>query len=527
MALHGSAVANLSPILFKGNNRALGVNVLIQQDESGSMGDVIQFYSNGTFIGALQDALIAEKIGDDLVRYPNIYAYFGVYSRNPSTSFTISNPNGRLTVSQAFMRGEATGASTIQKWTGGNYFSNSTTHVVDICTDVIGNTTGGRLSGFGNEIGGGSPKSEDVHGSLWSIWTSPNAISTGTPGRFGSVIGSNIRKGSTTIIITNSDEQDTAPGNMINQLVNATGEPTLFENFPGLTARRYSGYFGQSGINNPDLDNVNYTDNLIPAEGPIYPTEFNGFFRGSGGVFNDATWLIEGQFLAPTTGTYTFFLNTDDAGYLWIGDNALQGYTRQNSFINNGGLHGPIEKSATINLVQGTSYPIRIIFGNQNQGGGNPTELTFSFSGPGIAKRTNGTGYFFSRNVISAPPVERAINGQNGEMIFRRYRVIALSSYVSNDGFDGVLFYGPSSAQPFGYVAFTGPDTYTITRSANAPNWTRSQGQFGAFQIHDTLTLASETRGGIFKLRNVFTNSGSDRRVAFSRCLAAFIADTV
>ena len=345
MALHGSVSANLSPILFKGNNRSLGVNVIIHQDESGSMNDLIQFYSNGTFIGALQDALLAEKIGDDILRYPNLYSYFGVFSRNPSTTFTISNSNGSLSVNQAFMKGEATGSATISKWTGTNYFTNSTTHVVDICTDVIGNTTGGRLSGFGNELSGGSPKSEDVHGSLWSIFTSPNAISTGTPGRFGSVIGSNVRSGSTTIIITNSDEQDSAPTQMLNQLV-----------------------------------------------------------------------------VVNSTGTQ-----------------------------------------------------------------------------------------------------ERTINGSTGELVARNYRVIALSSYTSTDGFDGVLFYGFTSSQPYGYVKFTGVSTYTITRSTTAPNWIKKSSS--PPQLHDTLPLASETRGGLFKIRNVFGTT--DNRVGFSSCLAEFIADTV
>lgn len=345
MALHGSVSANLSPILFKGNNRSLGVNVIIHQDESGSMDDLIQFYSNGTFIGALQDALLAEKIGDDVTRYPNLYSYFGVYSRNPLLPFTITNSNGSLTINQAFMKGEATGSATISKWTSTNYFGNSTSHVVNICTDLIGSTTEGRLSGFSDDIGGTSPKSEDVHGSIWSIFTTPNAISTGTPGRFGNVLNSNVRKGSTTIVITNSDEQDNAPTDMINQLVAVNSSGTL----------------------------------------------------------------------------------------------------------------------------------------------------------------------------------ERTINGSTGELVTRGYRVIALSSYLSSDGYDGVLFYGSTSTQPYGYVKFTGASTYTITRSTTAPSWTKSS---SPQQLHDTLSLASETRGGLFKLRNVFT-TGVDKRVAFSNCLAAFIVDTV
>lgn len=347
MALHGSASANLSPILFKGNNRSLGVNVLIHQDESGSMSNVIEFYSDGTFIGELQDALLSEKIGTDVSSYPNIYAYFGVYSRNPSTSFTISNPNGSLLINQAFIRGESSGSSTISKWTTNNYFSNSSGHIVNICTDLAESTTGGRLSGYSPNVGGGSPFSEDVHGSLWSIWTTPNAISTGTPGRFGSILGSNVRKGSTTIVITNSDEQDGSPGDMIDNNVDVSG----------------------------------------------------GF---------------------------------------------------------------------------------------------------------------------------------RPINGSTGEMITRNYRIIALSSYTSSDGYDGVLFYGLTSEQPYGYVNFTSDETYTITRSATVPNWDTTTISFGG-QRHDTLTLASQTRGGLFKIFTVFNTAGSpvDRRVAFSKCLAEFIADTV
>ena len=348
MALHGSASANLSPILFKGNNRSLGVNVIIHQDDSQSMDDVSQFYSNGTFIGALQDALLLEGIGTDLTRYPNLYAHFTSYTKNPSTSFTITNPRGSLTISQAFVRGESTGAATISKWIGTNYFSNQTTSFfANVCTDVIGQVNNaGRLDDDANNYASGPAyawRSEDVHGNLWSIWTTPNAISTGTAGRFGSVIGSNVRKGSTTIIITNSDEQSGSPGDMINRLV--------------------------------DVD-------------------------------------------------------------------------------------------------------------------------------------TNGT--------------QRIINGSTGEMIFRKYRVVALSTYNSTDGYDGVLFYGSNATQKYGYVNFTGSTTYTVTKSNTFPNWTRAGNQ-----IHDTLTLASETRGGLFKINNVFTNSGIDYRTAFSNCLAEFIADTV
>jgi hypothetical protein len=345
MALHGSASANLSPIFFKGNNISLGVNVLIHQDQTISMNDFRIFYFNGTFVGELQSALLANNIGSDINKYPNLYGYFDLYSRNPTFPFSISNPNGNLIVSQAFMRGELSGSNTASNWSS-RYFLNITNHSVNICTDIIGTTTGGRLSTIETpEIGS---LSEDVHGNLWSIFTTPNAISTGTPGRFGSVIGSNIRKGSTTIIITNSDEQTGAPGDMINQLV------------------------------------------------------------------------------------------------------------------------------------------------------------------------TTSSG-------------ERSINGSNGEMILRGYKVIALSSYSSTDGYDGILFYGPSYSQPYGYVRFLSSSTYEIIRSSSAPSsWTQTTTSFGdeSRQLQNTLIIASETRGALFKISNVLSSS-LNRSVAFSRCLAQFISETV
>lgn len=529
MALHGSAVANLSPILFKGNNRSLGVNVIIHQDISISMDDVSSFYSDGTFIGTLQDSLLAQGIGTDVDRYPNIYAYFGQYSRNPKNLFTISNPNGTININQGFMRGENSGASTISKWTGSNYFTNKTPHVVNVCTNVIGKTTNaGRLLGNYVASPAGSWISEDVHGSLWSIWTTPNAISTGTAGRYGSVIGSGAREGSTTVIITNSDEQNSAPGDMINELVDVGPVVQSYSN--GLLGYRYKGYFSIDATprkgGTATADNVNYdqTATLDDTSIPGYPnpmtlTSINRFFEGPSlqsdrSATSSKTWVINGYFKPQVSGVHTFRLTSDDASYLWI--NRTSGYTRNNATINNGGPHAEQSVESTVNLTAGVYYPLRIIYGNIWL---NPTMLSLEFKQPGSSTfTTNGSGYYYQLN--STYP-QRSINGDNSELDFRKYRVFALSTYSSTDGYDGVLFYG-SGDNPYGYIKFTGASTYTLTRSSTAPSWQKSGNQ-----EQDTLTLASETRGGLFKINNVFTNTGNDYRTAFSNALASFIADTV
>jgi hypothetical protein len=100
-------------------------------------------------------------------------------------------------------------------------------------------------------------------------------------------------------------------------------------------------------------------------------------------------WL--GYFKATTTETYTFFLSSDDGSYLWIGANALSGFTTANANINNGGAHGTQEVSNTFSLVAGNYYPIRIQFGEI--GGGDV--MTFSYSSPTITKTTNVSGLVF------------------------------------------------------------------------------------------------------------------------------------
>lgn len=76
---------------------------------------------------------------------------------------------------------------------------------------------------------------------------------------------------------------------------------------------------------------------------------------------------------------------------MWIGANAISGFTTGNSLVNNGGLHGAVEISASIALSAGVYYPIRIQFGER--GGGD--FCTFSYSTPTITKTTNTTGRTF------------------------------------------------------------------------------------------------------------------------------------
>jgi hypothetical protein len=106
-------------------------------------------------------------------------------------------------------------------------------------------------------------------------------------------------------------------------------------------------------------------------------------------------FLAIGYFKAPTTGTYTFFTSSDDSSGVWIGSlaSAASGRTAANAVVNNG-LGGPgqgdTKRSGTIALTAGQWYAIRIV----HEEGGSADNLTFSWSGPGIAETTSLATHF-------------------------------------------------------------------------------------------------------------------------------------
>jgi len=138
----------------------------------------------------------------------------------------------------------------------------------------------------------------------------------------------------------------------------------------GLLETLYSGYFN---------DNVNFFSTATVLASSIDLVPF-GLDPSNPGTNFSQQFL--GYFIPTTTETYTFYTSSDDASYLWVGQNALNGYTTSNALVNNGNVHGIVEKSGTITLKAGTYYPIRIQYG---QGGGG-MGLTINYSTPTISK---------------------------------------------------------------------------------------------------------------------------------------------
>ena len=147
----------------------------------------------------------------------------------------------------------------------------------------------------------------------------------------------------------------------------------------------YSGYMGSL---TDTLDNVNFFDTATAVSASVQTNIIQDAAADEGTDFS-RQWL--GYFVPNTTETYTFYTTSDDCSWVWIGSNAVSGYTRANATVNNGGLHGFVEASGTASLVSGTYYPIRVQYGEHTVG----DQLDFNYSTPTITKTTNLTGRIF------------------------------------------------------------------------------------------------------------------------------------
>jgi hypothetical protein len=144
-----------------------------------------------------------------------------------------------------------------------------------------------------------------------------------------------------------------------------------------------NGYFGTD--NTPANDDLTFFDTYAATAQGVY-TSVN-----LSSLPEYTSIMLTGYFLAPTTDTYTFYTNTDDASYMWIGPDAITGYTHTNAIVQNGGLHGATEQSGTIAMTANIYYPFRVMFGNLT----GPGTMTVSWASSTQSKTSTWTGKLF------------------------------------------------------------------------------------------------------------------------------------
>jgi len=172
--------------------------------------------------------------------------------------------------------------------------------------------------------------------------------------------------------LAQTKRQGSGPAHRVLQYLDITELPTV--------------YSGNTVVNNPNVGGLiqgrpwKTTPNILAG---LWRTTYNGYYDGDptwfdahtpiestavdnfdlydGDIFS-SQWL--GYFKAPHTAIYTFYRSSDDASGMWLGENAITGYTDLNQF------------EGTIGLEEGQLVPIRLQYGNA----GGPKSLNFSWS---------------------------------------------------------------------------------------------------------------------------------------------------
>ena len=147
-----------------------------------------------------------------------------------------------------------------------------------------------------------------------------------------------------------------------------------------------------------DSSNVTGTTGL-PSAAHRYGVNLWTSIAYGDGIGESYGFIAIGYFKPPTTGTYTFFTSSDDGSGVWIGSiaSAASGRTSSNAVLNNnlGGGQGNTKRSGSTTLTANLWYAIRIV----HEEGGGGDNLTFSWSGPGIAETTSLSTYFRTPSV--------------------------------------------------------------------------------------------------------------------------------
>ena len=170
-----------------------------------------------------------------------------------------------------------------------------------------------------------------------------------------------------------------------------------------------SRYVGDTSTANPHPDGLQLGRPWLPYNPGAYQTTYTGDWNGVVAFFTTATatgTAVVGNFTIPIqptnsseqylgyfkadyTGTWTFAMASDDAASLWIGDNAVSGYTTGNSLINSTFNTGTV--TGTIPMVAGYFYPVRLMYGN----GGGPGSLNVTYAHTGQSATNDFTGKLF------------------------------------------------------------------------------------------------------------------------------------
>ncbi len=145
----------------------------------------------------------------------------------------------------------------------------------------------------------------------------------------------------------------------------------------GMAQVQYKGYF--SDDTNWFTD-ARYTSSVMgnsTTSGSGLPV-----FDGTSDLGGKTSFSWTGYFIPDITGEWKFHISSDDASYMWIGNDAIVNYQGNpaTALISNGGIHAEKMVTGKINLVKNKIYPLRIQYGNDT----NAAVFKFRYMAPGF-----------------------------------------------------------------------------------------------------------------------------------------------
>lgn len=233
----------------------------------------------------------------------------------------------------------------------------------------------------------------------------------------------------------------------------------------------------------PDFTNL--TPDIKRVDSVINYPSTNSAWTGLPGSMADTFGSRHsGAIRIDTAGAYTFYIESDDGSKMWLNDALI---------INNDGLHGMQERSATLNLATGY-HPFRVEFFENGGGSG----LIVRWAGPGIVKEVIPASAYYTLGTATTVTTTQLVSSLNPSLVgnsvtftatlrhgasvataatgtyaFRRNGSVLAVVPIAN----GVASYTTSSLASGSHVinaTYSGDDTYrpseaTLTQVNNTP----------------------------------------------------------
>lgn len=144
----------------------------------------------------------------------------------------------------------------------------------------------------------------------------------------------------------------------------------------GLAQVQYRGYFADD---TNWFSDARFSSSMMAST--VTPASGTPVFNGSSDLGGRTSFSWTGYFIPDVTGEWQFRIASDDASYMWLGNDAIVNYQSapQNALIRNGGIHAEFSVTAKVNLVKDKIYPLRIQYGNDT----NAAVFRFNYIAPG------------------------------------------------------------------------------------------------------------------------------------------------